>query len=102
MAMVERNSKSVLVGMSGGIDSTAVCSMLLAAGYRVCGLTLVTRDASLKAAAAAGLISKAVISPAENTPDWTIPPAMAEAILPAPINKSLLIRNDLSYNNVIS
>lgn len=43
--------KSVLVGMSGGIDSTAVCSMLLEQGYRVCGLTLVTCDASLKAAA---------------------------------------------------
>lgn len=51
--MNEHNSKSVLVGMSGGIDSTAVCSMLLADGYRVCGLTLVTCDASLKAADAA-------------------------------------------------
>ena len=45
-----KNSKSVLVGMSGGIDSTAVCSMLLADGYKVVGLTLVTCDSSLKAA----------------------------------------------------
>ena len=44
------NSKSVLVGMSGGIDSTAVCSMLLEEGYRVVGLTLVTCDSSLPAA----------------------------------------------------
>lgn len=41
--------KSVLVGMSGGIDSTAVCSILLSQGYRVEGLTLVTCEASLKA-----------------------------------------------------
>ena len=44
------NSKSVLVGMSGGIDSTAVCSMLLEEGYRVVGLTLVTCDSSLPVA----------------------------------------------------
>ena len=42
--------KSVLVGMSGGIDSTAVCSMLLEQGYRVEGLTLVTCDSGLRAA----------------------------------------------------
>ena len=42
--------KSVLVGMSGGIDSTAVCSMLLEQGYRVVGLTLVTCDSGLRAA----------------------------------------------------
>lgn len=47
---MKNTSQSVLVGMSGGIDSTAVCSMLLERGYRVCGLTLVTCDASLKAA----------------------------------------------------
>ena len=41
--------KSVLVGMSGGIDSTAVCCMLLEQGYRVEGLTFVTSDAGLKA-----------------------------------------------------
>lgn len=42
--------KSVLVGMSGGIDSTAVCSMLLEEGYRVEGLTFVTCDSGLRAA----------------------------------------------------
>lgn len=49
--------KSVLVGMSGGIDSTAVCSMLLAEGFEVKGLTLVTCDASLKAADAAAALA---------------------------------------------
>lgn len=38
------------MGMSGGIDSTAVCSMLLEQGYRVEGLTLVTCDSGLRAA----------------------------------------------------
>lgn len=56
--MIERNSKSVLVGMSGGIDSTAVCSLLLEQGYRVSGLTLVTCDASLKAADDAAMLAK--------------------------------------------
>lgn len=46
--------KTVLVGMSGGIDSTAVCHILLSQSYRVVGLTLVTCDASLKSAESAG------------------------------------------------
>ncbi len=51
--------KSVLVGMSGGIDSTAVCSMLLEQGYRVEGLTLITCDSGLRAAEdAAALAAK--------------------------------------------
>ena len=45
--------KSVLVGMSGGIDSTAVCHMLLAQGYKVVGLTFVTCDAGVAAAQSA-------------------------------------------------
>ena len=45
--------KSVLVGMSGGIDSTAVCHMLLAQGYRVVGLTFITCDAGVSAALSA-------------------------------------------------
>lgn len=49
---------SVLVGMSGGIDSTAVCSMLLEQGYRVVGLTFVTCDASFAAAEAAAALAK--------------------------------------------
>ena len=44
------DEKSVLVGMSGGIDSTAVCSMLLEQGYRVEGLTLITCDSGVRAA----------------------------------------------------
>ena len=51
--------KSVLVGMSGGIDSTAVCSMLLEQGNRVEGLTFVTCDSGLRAAEdAAALAAK--------------------------------------------
>ena len=42
--------KSVLVGMSGGIDSTAVCHMLLSQGYHVEGLTFITCDAGVGAA----------------------------------------------------
>lgn len=49
--------KSVLVGMSGGIDSTAVCCMLLEQGYRVEGLTFVTCTASLKAAESAAILA---------------------------------------------
>lgn len=45
--------KSVLVGMSGGIDSTAVCCMLLEQGYRVEGLTFVTCDSGFGAVEAA-------------------------------------------------
>lgn len=45
--------KSVLVGMSGGIDSTAVCHMLLSQGYRVVGLTFITCDAGEGAAQSA-------------------------------------------------
>ncbi len=55
--------KSVLVGMSGGIDSTAVCSMLLAQGYKVVGLTLVTCDASLKAASDAAELAERLCIP---------------------------------------
>ena len=51
--------KSVLVGMSGGIDSTAVCSMLIEQGYRVEGLTLITCDGGVRAAEdAAALAAK--------------------------------------------
>ena len=33
-------NKRVLVGMSGGVDSSAVCMMLQDEGYEVVGLTL--------------------------------------------------------------
>ena len=45
--------KSVLVGMSGGIDSTAVCHILLSQGYEVKGLTFITCDGGLAAAQSA-------------------------------------------------
>ena len=45
--------KSVLVGMSGGIDSTAVCHMLLSQGYDVKGLTFITCDSGESAAQSA-------------------------------------------------
>lgn len=45
--------KSVLVGMSGGIDSTAVCHMLLAQGYKVVGFTFITCGAGIAAAQSA-------------------------------------------------
>ena len=40
MKDMEQTQKKVLVGMSGGIDSSAVCLMLLAEGYEVVGLTM--------------------------------------------------------------
>ena len=43
----------MLVGMSGGIDSTAVCHMLLSQGYEVKGLTFITCDAGVQAARSA-------------------------------------------------
>ena len=51
------DEKSVLVGMSGGIDSTAVCCMLLEQGYRVEGLTFVTCDSGLKAVESAAALA---------------------------------------------
>lgn len=49
--------KSVLIGMSGGIDSTAACSMLLEQGYRVQGLTFVTCESGLRAAEEAAALA---------------------------------------------
>ena len=42
--MKERN-KRVLVGMSGGIDSTATCLMLQERGYEIVGVTMGRRAA---------------------------------------------------------
>ena len=42
------NHKKVLVGMSGGIDSTATCMMLQEQGYEVVGLTMRTWDSPTK------------------------------------------------------
>lgn len=49
--------KSVLMGMSGGIDSTAACSMLLEQGYRVQGLTFITCESGLRAAEEAAALA---------------------------------------------
>ena len=37
---MNRSEKRVLVGMSGGIDSTATCLMLKEQGYVIVGLTM--------------------------------------------------------------
>lgn len=50
--------KSVLVGMSGGIDSTATCHLLLSQGYKVMGLTFITCDAGESAAISAKELAK--------------------------------------------
>ncbi len=42
------NDKKVLVGMSGGIDSTATCMMLQEQGYKVVGVTMRTWDSPVK------------------------------------------------------
>lgn len=51
---------SVLVGMSGGIDSTAVCRMLQETGCRVVGFTFITCDASFEAAKAAASLAESL------------------------------------------
>ncbi len=55
---MSKPDKSVLVGMSGGIDSTAVCRLLMEQGYDVIGLTFVTCDASFAAADSASLLAR--------------------------------------------
>ena len=42
--MTIHKDKRVLVGMSGGIDSSAVCIMLQEQGYEVVGVTMRTWD----------------------------------------------------------
>ena len=42
------NNKRVLVGMSGGIDSSATCLMLQEQGYEVVGVTMQTWDSPSK------------------------------------------------------
>ena len=42
--MKESSNKRVLVGMSGGIDSSATCIMLQEQGYEVVGMTMRTWD----------------------------------------------------------
>lgn len=49
--------KKVLLGMSGGVDSTAACKVLLSRGYDVVGLTLLTCDLSQEAAEEAAALA---------------------------------------------
>lgn len=42
------DNKKVLVGMSGGIDSTATCLMLQEQGYEIVGVTMRTWDSPSK------------------------------------------------------
>ena len=51
------STKRVLLGMSGGVDSTAACKMLLSRGYDVVGATLLTCDLSLAAAEEAAALA---------------------------------------------
>ena len=44
VAMKNQKEKRVLVGMSGGIDSSATCIMLQEQGYEVVGVTMRTWD----------------------------------------------------------
>ena len=41
---MKEKEKRVLVGMSGGIDSSAVCILLQEQGYEVVGVTMRTWD----------------------------------------------------------
>jgi len=51
------SKERVLLGMSGGVDSTAACKMLLSRGYDVVGATLLTCDLSLAAAEEAAALA---------------------------------------------
>ena len=51
------STKRVLLGMSGGVDSTAACKVLLSRGYDVVGLTLLTCDLSQGAAREAAALA---------------------------------------------
>lgn len=51
------SKERVLLGMSGGVDSTAACKMLLSRGYDVVGATLLTCDLSFAAAEEAAALA---------------------------------------------
>ena len=61
MKDMEQTQKKVLVGMSGGIDSSAVCLMLLAEGYEVVGLTMRVWD-----------LPRQFSSPEQEQPDFVL------------------------------
>jgi tRNA-specific 2-thiouridylase len=45
--MMKRSERRVLVGMSGGVDSSAVAALLVEQGYEVIGITIKTYDYSI-------------------------------------------------------
>lgn len=59
--MINNVNKRVLVGMSGGIDSSAVCMMLQEQGYEVVGMTMRTWD-----------VKSAFSTPQQEEPDFIL------------------------------
>ena len=57
----QKKEKRVLVGMSGGIDSSATCIMLQEQGYEVVGVTMRTWD-----------VTSAFSSPGQEEPDFIL------------------------------
>ena len=57
----QKKEKRVLVGMSGGIDSSATCIMLQEQGYEVVGMTMRTWD-----------VASAFSSPEQEEPDFIL------------------------------
>ena len=58
---MKQKEKRVLVGMSGGIDSSATCMMLQEQGYEVVGMTMRTWD-----------VASAFSSPGQEEPDFIL------------------------------
>ena len=59
--MNKQKDKRVLVGMSGGIDSSATCIMLQAQGYEVVGMTMRTWD-----------VASQFATPSQEEPDFIL------------------------------
>ena len=60
-AMKNQKEKRVLVGMSGGIDSSATCIMLQEQGYEVVGVTMRTWD-----------VASQFVTPGQEEPDFIL------------------------------
>ena len=60
-AMKNQKEKRVLVGMSGGIDSSATCIMLQEQGYEVVGVTMRTWD-----------VASQFVTPEQEEPDFIL------------------------------
>lgn len=59
--MNQKNEKRVLVGMSGGIDSSATCMMLQEQGYEVVGVTMRTWD-----------VASQFVTPSQEEPNFIL------------------------------